>query len=99
VLEGFLKTKTQHQQAERAGARTTPRETEIIALLAAGKSNKEIAAQLEVTRQNRRDTYRAKIMLKLGLHSLVELVHYAMRRDIATVPVDPAMRSAPDNKP
>ncbi len=97
VLEGFLKTKTQHQEAERAGARTTPRETEIIALLAAGKSNKEIAAQLEITVRTV-ETHRAKIMLKLGLHSLVELIHYAMRRGIATVPADPTMRSAPDNK-
>ena len=98
MLEGFLKTKTQHQQAERAGVRTTPRETEIIALLAVGKSNKEIAAQLKITVRTV-ETHRAKIMLKLGLHSLVELIHYAMRRGIATVPADPAMRSASDNKP
>jgi len=98
VLEGFLKTKTQHQQAERAAARTTPRETEIIALLAAGKSNKEIAAQLKITVRTV-ETHRAKIMLKLGLHSLVELIHYAMRHGIATVPAAPAMGSAPDNKP
>ena len=97
VLEGFLKTKTQHQ-AERAAARTTPRETEIIALLAAGKSNKEIAAQLKITVRTV-ETHRAKIMLKLGLHSLVELIHYAMRHGIATVPAAPAMGSAPDNKP
>ena len=97
VLEGFLKTKTQHQ-AERAAARTTPRETEIIALLAAGKSNKEIAAQLKITVRTV-ETHRAKIMLKLGLHSLVELIHYAMRHGIATVPAAPAIGSAPDNKP
>ncbi len=97
VLEGFLKTKTQHQQTERAGARTTPRETEIIALLAAGKSNKEIAAQLKITVRTV-ETHRAKIMLKLGLHSLVELIHYAMRHGIATMPDDPGMLSGSDNK-
>src|SRR6267142_254133 len=39
VLQGFLKPKGQHQQGEQAGARTTPRELEIIRLLAQGKSN------------------------------------------------------------
>jgi len=97
VLNGFLKTKTQPQQADRAGARTTPRETEIIALLAAGKSNKEIAAQLKITVRTV-ETHRAKIMLKLGLHSLVELIHYAMRHGIAAVPGGPGVRSAPDAK-
>jgi len=38
-------------------------------------------------------------MLKLGLHSLVELIHYAMRRGIATVPGDPGTRSGLDDKP
>jgi DNA-binding NarL/FixJ family response regulator len=87
VLEGFLKTKTPHQQGERPGARTTPREIEIIALLAAGKSNKEIAGQLGIAVRTV-ETHRAKIMLKLGLHSLVELIHYAMRRGIAAMPGD-----------
>jgi DNA-binding NarL/FixJ family response regulator len=82
VLEGFLKTRSQHQQGERAGTRTTPREIEIIRLLAEGKTNKEIAAQLGIT-VSTVETHRAKIMLKLGLHSLAELIHYAMRREIA----------------
>lgn len=97
VLEGFLKTKTPHQQGDWPGARTTPRETEIIALLAAGKSNKEIAGQLGITVRTV-ETHRAKIMLKLGLHSLVELIHYAMRRGIAAMPGDPGVRNGPKDK-
>ena len=81
VLEGFLKTKGQHQQGERAGARTTPRELEIIRLLAEGKTNKEISAQLGITVRTV-ETHRAKIMLKLGLHSLAELIHYALHNEI-----------------
>ncbi len=81
VLEGFLKPKGQHQQGERAGARTTPRELEIIRLLAQGKSNKEIAAELGIAVRTA-ETHRAKIMLKLGLHSLAELIHYALRHGI-----------------
>jgi DNA-binding NarL/FixJ family response regulator len=83
VLEGFLKTRSRHQQGERAGARTTPREIEIIHLLAEGKTNKEIAATLGITVRTV-ETHRAKIMLKLGLHSLTELIHYAIRHKIVS---------------
>jgi DNA-binding NarL/FixJ family response regulator len=78
VLEGFLNTKNQHHRGEWAGTRTTPRETEIIGLLAEGKVNKEIAALLGISVRTV-ETHRSKIMLKLGLHSLAELIHYAMR--------------------
>jgi DNA-binding NarL/FixJ family response regulator len=81
VLEGFLKARGEHQQGERAGTRTTPRETEIIRLLAAGKSNKEIAALLGITVRTA-ETHRSKIMLKLGLRSLAELIHYSIRHEI-----------------
>jgi DNA-binding NarL/FixJ family response regulator len=84
VLEGFLKTSSQHQH-RRAGPRTTPRELEIIRLLAEGKTNKEIAAQLGITVRTV-ESHRAKIMLKLGLHSLAELIHYAMRHGIISAP-------------
>jgi DNA-binding NarL/FixJ family response regulator len=85
VLDGFLKAKRQHQKAGGAGAKTTPRELEIIRLLAEGKSNKEISAQLGIATRTV-ETHRAKIMLKLDLHSLAELIHYALRHKIASVP-------------
>ena len=85
VLEGFLDTRSQRQRGERVGPRTTPREIEIIRLLAEGKSNKEIAAQLAITVRTV-ETHRAKIMLKLGLHSLAELIHYAIRQKIVSMP-------------
>jgi DNA-binding NarL/FixJ family response regulator len=87
VLDGFLKTRSLRQQGERAGTRITPRESEVIRLLAEGKANKEIAAQLGITVRTV-ETHRAKIMLKLGLHSLAELIHYAMRHGMATVQGD-----------
>jgi DNA-binding NarL/FixJ family response regulator len=84
VLEGFLKARSRHRQGESAGAATTPREIEIIRLLTEGKTNKETAAHLGITVRTV-ETHRAKIMLKLGLHSLTELIHYAMRHSIAKV--------------
>jgi len=82
VLEGFLKKKDQHHLVEGKGTRTTPRETEIMSLLAAGKTNREIAALLHITVRTV-ETHRSKIMLKLGIHSLAELIHYAMDHGIA----------------
>jgi len=82
------KAKSQHEQLEREGPRTTPREIEIIRLLAEGKSNKEIAVLLGIT-VSTVETHRSHIMLKLGLHSLAELIHYAMRHGLVQAPSQP----------
>jgi|SRR6202165_2431631 DNA-binding NarL/FixJ family response regulator len=85
VLKGFLKTGNQPDPSGHSQARPTPREVEIIRLLGEGKANKEIAAELGITIRTV-ETHRAKIMLKLGLHSLTELIHYAIRYKIASIP-------------
>jgi DNA-binding NarL/FixJ family response regulator len=80
ILKGFLKTGSQADSRD-SQDQPTPRELEIIRLLALGKANKEIAAELGITLRTV-ETHRARIMLKLGLHSLVELIHYAIRHNI-----------------
>jgi DNA-binding NarL/FixJ family response regulator len=67
--------------AKPARLRLTPREREILQLLAEGKSNKEVANLLGIS-VNTAEAHRANIMLKLNLHSLAELVHYAIRNQI-----------------
>lgn len=62
-------------------SRLTPREREILQLLAEGKSNKEIANLLGIS-VNTAEAHRANIMLKLGFHSITELVVYAVRNKI-----------------
>ncbi len=57
------------------------RERQVIQLLATGKSNKEMAAILNISVRTV-ETYRARVMLKLGLHSLAELVRYALRNNM-----------------
>ena len=84
VMEEFLSSTSKNQRGESASTPATPREVEVIRLLAEGKSNKEIAALLGITVRTV-ETHRAKIMLKLGLHSLAELIHYAVRHGIAIV--------------
>jgi DNA-binding NarL/FixJ family response regulator len=88
VLIGFLKTGNHAGKTEHSQARPTPREIQIIRLLAEGASNKAIAADLGITVRTV-ETHRAKIMLKLDLHSLAELIHYALRQGIFTPPTAP----------
>jgi len=78
VLRAFLRTENHLDSPELGEKRPTRREIEIIQLLAEGKSNKQIASILNITVRTV-ETHRARIMLKLGVHSLVELVHYANR--------------------
>lgn len=85
VLKGFLRTGNRLDASDHSQVRPTPREVEIIRLLAEGKANKKIAADLGITIRTV-ETHRAKIMLKLGLGSLAELVHYAIRHNIISAP-------------
>ena len=61
--------------------RLTAREREIVQLLAEGKSNKEVAAALNISVKTA-ETHRTNIMNKLDLHSIGELVRYAVRNNI-----------------
>lgn len=61
--------------------RVTPREREVLQLLTEGKSNKEIGVLLGVTTKTA-ETHRAHILAKLHLHSMSELVRYAIRNRI-----------------
>jgi DNA-binding NarL/FixJ family response regulator len=61
--------------------RLTPREREIVQLLSEGKTNKEIAVVLDISTRTV-ETHRANIMHKLGMESLSDLVHYAIRNKI-----------------
>jgi DNA-binding NarL/FixJ family response regulator len=64
-----------------ASGRLTPREREVVQLLTEGKSNKEIGVVLGITTKTA-ETHRAHILAKLHLHSMSELVRYAIRNRI-----------------
>jgi len=63
----------------------TAREVEILQLICDGKSNKEIAAQLNLS-ANTVAVHRANIMDALGIHKTAELVVYAIRNGLVNVP-------------
>ena len=59
----------------------TDREKEVLQLLAEGRSNKEVAALLDVG-VSTIETHRANLMQKLNLHNTAEIVLYAVRKRI-----------------
>lgn len=59
----------------------TPRERELLQLLAEGKTTKEIAASLNLSPYTV-DTHRSNLMRKLNLNSLAELILYAVRKGV-----------------
>lgn len=61
--------------------RLTIREREILQLLAEGKTTKEVASVLGIATKTS-DTHRSNIMRKLDLHSIAELVRYAIRNKV-----------------
>jgi DNA-binding CsgD family transcriptional regulator len=58
--------------------RLTPRERQVLQLVAEGRSNKEVAAILGISTKTA-ETHRGRVMAKLDLHSMNELVRYAIR--------------------
>jgi len=65
----------------RPSGRLTLREREVLQLLAEGQSNKEIGPKLGISTKTV-ETHRARIMSKLEIHSMSELVRYAVRNRI-----------------
>ena len=63
----------------------TARELEVLQHIVAGKSNKEIASQLDLS-VNTVSVHRANIMERLGIHKTAELVVYAIRNGLVNLP-------------
>jgi len=79
-----LQTKSGEKPADHPPDKLTERETEIVQLLAQAKSNKEIAVELGISVKTV-ETHRATIMRKLELNSIVDVVHYAIRKRLVEV--------------
>jgi DNA-binding NarL/FixJ family response regulator len=82
VLDGYLDKKPRTTaDAALPATRLTPRQREIVQLLAEGKSSKEVAVALGLSVKTA-ETHRANIMRRLDCHSVSELVRYAIRNNI-----------------
>jgi DNA-binding NarL/FixJ family response regulator len=81
LLNGFRNRSAISEQSSLIRNRLTSREREIVQLLAEGKSSKEVAVALGISVKTA-ETHRANIMRKLELHSVSELVRYAVKNQI-----------------
>ena len=67
---------------------------EVVQLLAEGKSTKEVACDLDLSVKTA-ETHRSNIMRKLNLHSVSELVLYAIKNKMLHVVIPPLDLSTP----
>jgi DNA-binding NarL/FixJ family response regulator len=94
VLAGFLDTGRNGSKDESPKLpKLTPREREVVQLLAEGKSSKEVATALNLSTKTA-ETHRSNIMRKLGFHSIRDIVVYAIQNNIIQVDV-PTFVTAP----
>ena len=86
VLDGFLERRAGRSQYKSRAL--TTREREVVQLLAEGRSSKEVAALLGLSVKTA-ESHRANVMRKLQIHSVGELVLYAVRNQIVqtTIPL------------
>jgi len=81
VLDGYRRSQDGRSGLPSGNDPLTPREREILQLLAEGKSNKEVAVALGISVKTA-ETHRTNVMRKLEMHSVSELVRYAIRNQI-----------------
>ena len=96
ILYGYLKPHSTNSIMGRP-ARLSVREREIVQLVSEGKTSREMAQLLGVTVKTA-ESHRNNIMLKLELHSTVELVLYAIRNQIVNVQLPTIMQSVPQKE-
>jgi DNA-binding NarL/FixJ family response regulator len=81
LLNGFSNQNAVPNPEAHLRNRLTSREREIVQLLAEGKSSKEVAVALGISVKTA-ETHRANIMRKLEMHSVSEVVRYAVKNQI-----------------
>jgi DNA-binding NarL/FixJ family response regulator len=82
VLDGYLHVN--HETDRQTRHILTPREREVIQLLAEGRTTKEVAVTLNLSVKTA-ETHRTNLMRKLDLHSVADLTRYAVRNGIVQV--------------
>lgn len=81
--------------AEQENPELSERQIEVLICIVAGKGNKEIAEQLDISVRTV-ESHRARIMQRLGVHTIAELTKYALSKGLisldksAPVPTNPA---------
>jgi two-component system response regulator NreC len=84
LVQDYLQRSARAGDAGRSFDALTEREREVVALIAQGLSNQEIADQLVISAKTV-NRHRENIMAKLNLHSRVELVRYAIEKGLIDI--------------
>jgi DNA-binding NarL/FixJ family response regulator len=80
VLKGYLEAASRGEGEDTPGY-LSAREREVLQLLAEGRTTKEVASSLHISVKTA-ETHRANLMRKLDLHTMSDLVRYAIRNKI-----------------
>jgi DNA-binding NarL/FixJ family response regulator len=80
LLEDYVR-QVREKEVEDSYDLLTPREREVLQLVAEGRSNKDVANLLNLSLHTV-ETHRGNILEKLGLHGIPELILYAVRKGI-----------------
>jgi DNA-binding NarL/FixJ family response regulator len=81
MYEALAGQRVRDTDGDHESPRLTPRQQEVIHLLAAGKSNKEVAVALGIGTRTA-EAHRGHVMAKLGLKTFSDLVRYAVREHL-----------------
>jgi DNA-binding NarL/FixJ family response regulator len=82
VFEDFYNAEKEGKKRERKIAKgLTARESEVLELIASGKTNQEVADSLFISIKTV-ETHKANILDKLGLRNMTELIKYAIKNNI-----------------
>ena len=84
VLQDYMQRCQEAPARLAAAEELTPREREVLKLIAEGHSNQQIATLLSLSRKTV-ETHRGNIMEKLDLHKVTDLVRYAIREGIVSL--------------
>lgn len=79
-VDAYARTRS----AEHPLERLSPRELQVLKLIVEGSTSNEVAAVLGISSKSV-DTYRSRLMLKLGVEDLTKLVKFAIRHGITSV--------------
>ena len=84
IFEDFYTVEKLKNPKKAVANQLTKRENEVLALVASGKSNKEIAEALYISVKTV-ETHKTHVLMKLGLNNNSELVRYAIKHNIITI--------------
>lgn len=84
IFEDFYSAEKLKNPRKTLPNQLTKRENEVLALVASGKANKEIAEQLFISVKTV-ETHKTHILIKLGLNNNSELIRYAVKNNIISI--------------